>query len=389
MNETSTAGQRMESLDRSSGLPSSDPSISKMLMLAMLPGLGPRTLTSLLERFDDAEAVLSASGPELASVAGVGKKLVHTIRTASHHVDLESILAWCQGNDVEIVCRDEVGYPSMLEDLPDAPPLLYVRGEVLAEDEIAVAIVGTRHPTTYGLKQAERFAYALAKAGVTVVSGLARGIDAAAHEGALDGGGRTIAVLGSGLDQLYPSEHEGLASAVAADGAVISEYSPFAKPRGGMFPQRNRLIAGLSLATLVVEAPDRSGALITARLAGEQNREVLAVPGPVTSRASRGCNQLIRDGAKLVQTVDDILEELGPVRESVSMDSGREVRNGSELALNEIERQVLDAIEVTSTLVDEVIQRSKLPANRVIAVISVLEMRRLVRRLSGQYVSRI
>lgn len=359
------------------------------LKLAMLPGIGPRSLASLLERFGDCRAVLSASGPELASVRGIGPKLVHTIRTASHHVDAESIVRWCREHETSIVCRESDAYPRMLNDLPDAPPVLFARGEVVADDEIAVAIVGTRHATVYGLKQAERFAYALAKAGVTVVSGLARGIDAAAHEGALDGGGRTIAVLGGGLGQMYPIEHEGLAKAIAADGAVISEYAPLAKPRGGMFPQRNRLISGLSLATLVVEAPDRSGALITARLASEQNREVLAVPGPITSRASRGCNQLIRDGAKLVQTVDDILEELGPVREPVQTQEGREVRNGTELTLNEVERKVLDAIDSTSTLVDEVIRKSELPAQRVIAVISVLEMRRLVRRLSGQYVSRI
>jgi DNA processing protein len=363
--------------------------IPSMLTLAMLPGLGPRTLASLLERFGDAKTVLAATGPELAAVHGVGPKLVHVIRTAAHHVDIESIVRWCREHEVDIVCCDSPKYPRMLSDLCDAPPVLYVRGEVQPADEIAVAIVGTRHATAYGLKQAERFAYGLAKAGVTVVSGLARGIDAAAHEAALDAGGRTIAVLGSGLGQIYPSEHEGLCQAIAADGAVLSEYAPDAKPRGGLFPQRNRLIAGLSLATLVVEAPDRSGALITARLAGEQNREVLAVPGAVSSRASRGCNQLIRDGAKLVQTVEDVLEELGPVRQAVPLESGHEVRNGAELVLNELERCVLNAIDVTSTLVDDVIQRSQLPANRVIAIISVLEMRRLVRRLSGQYVSRI
>ena len=257
------------------------------------------------------------------------------------------------------------------------------------EDKLAVAIVGTRHATQYGLKQAERFGYSLARAGITVVSGLARGIDTAAHEGALNGGGRTIAVLGSGLGQIYPAENKGIADAIAADGAVISEYAPDAKPRGGMFPQRNRLIAGLSLATLVVEAPDRSGALITARLASEQNREVLALPGPITSRASRGCNQLIRDGAKLVQTIDDILEELGPLRNSVKTDSGHEVRNPSELKLNDIERKVLGAIEATSTSVDDVIRNSELPAHQVIATISVLEMRRLVRRGSGHSVTRV
>ena len=299
-----------------------DPRLHSTLQLSMLPGIGPRTLTALLERFETSLGVLAATGGELATVHGVGPKLIHAIRTASHHVDVDSILRWCREHDAEVLCRGRSGYPRRLEDLPDAPPVLFVRGAVTSDDELAVAIVGTRHATTYGLKQAERFGYALARAGITVVSGLARGIDSAAHEGALNGGGRTIAVLGSGLGQIYPSEHKGLADAIAADGAVISEYAPDAKPRGGMFPQRNRLISGLCLGTLVIEAPDRSGALITARLAGEQNREVFALPGPVTSRASRGCNQLIRDGATLVQTVDDVLEQLGPMR-AAGDDRGR------------------------------------------------------------------
>lgn len=366
-----------------------DQDVADTLTLSMLPGLGPRTLASLLEQFGDATAVLAASGQEISSVPGIGPKLTHTIATARDHVDAAAVAIWCQQNDVSIVCWDDEGYPQMLDDLADAPPILFVRGEIIAEDEIAVAIVGTRHATPYGLKQAERFGYGLAKAGVTVVSGLARGIDAAAHQGALNGGGRTIAVLGSGLGQIYPAEHQGLAKAVAADGAVISEYAPDAKPRGGMFPQRNRLIAGLSLGTLVVEAPDRSGALITARLAGEQNRDVFAIPGPITSRASRGANQLIRDGAKLVQNVEELLEELGPIGRPVVTDSGQEIRSGSELNLNDIERQVLHVIDPTSTSIDAVIEKSGLPAHRVMAIISVLEMRRLIRRLSGQYVSRV
>jgi DNA processing protein len=276
-----------------------------------------------------------------------------------------------------------------LDDLEDKPPVLFVQGEIIKADEMAIAIVGTRHATTYGLQQAERFGYALVKAGMTIVSGLARGIDAAAHRGALDAGGRTIAVLGGGHGQLYPAEHEGIAKAIAADGAVISEHAPATKPRAGSFPQRNRLIAGLSLAVLVIEAPDRSGSLITARLASEQGRDVLALPGPVTSRASRGCNQLIRDGATLVQTVDDCLESLGPMRSPVRITDETEIRNGSELVLNEVERAVLDSIEVTNTSVDSIIARTGFPAQRVVSVISILEMRRLIRRLSGQYVSRI
>lgn len=359
------------------------------LTLSLLPGVGPRTLTALIERFGDAKSVLDAPPSELAEVPGVGPKLIHTIQTAQHHIDLTSVLTQCRESDVDVVCLSDAAYPRRLDDLPDAPPVLFMRGELNREDELAIAIVGTRHATNYGIQQAERFAYSLAKTGVTIVSGLARGIDAAAHRGALDAGGRTIAVLGGGHGQLYPAEHEGLAKAVAADGAVISEHAPGVKPHSGTFPQRNRIISGLSLAVLIIEAPDRSGSLITARLAAEQGRDVLALPGPVTSRASRGCNQLIRDGARLVQTVDDCLEELGPIRTPIPIEDGTAIRNGSELMLNEVERQVLDAIQPTSTSIDVVIAESGLPAHRVIAVISVLEVRRLVRRLSGQYVSRI
>ena len=366
-----------------------DDATIQTLRLSMLSGLGPRTLTSLIETFGSPDAVLSAGEHELAAVPGVGPKMIHTIRTASHHVDTESIIDWCGANGCNLVRKGVSGYPKLLEDLHDAPPILFSRGVMTEADELAVAIVGTRHATAYGTRQADRIAYGLAKAGVTVVSGLARGIDAAAHEGALSAGGRTIAVLGGGLGQIYPAEHVGLADAVAADGAVISEFAPHAKPRGGMFPQRNRIIAALSIATLVIEAPDRSGALITARQAGEMGRDVLALPGAVTSRASRGTNQLIRDGATLVQTVDDVLESLGPMARSVTTEDGHEVRNPAELKLNELERTVLESIEPTSTLIDQVIASSGLPAHQVMATISVLEIRRLIRRQSGQYVSRI
>lgn len=366
-----------------------DDQLIATLRLSMLPGIGPRTLTALIETFGSPQAVLSADDVALSAVPGVGPKLVHTIRTASHFIDTESIIRWCEENGCQLLRKRGSGYPRALLDLHDAPPVLFARGEMLPADELAVAIVGTRHGTAYGTRQAERMAYGLAKAGVTVISGLARGIDAAAHEGALAAGGRTIAVLGGGLGQIYPAEHVGLADGIAADGAVISEYGPHAKPRGGMFPQRNRIIAALALATLVIEAPDRSGSLITARQAGELGRDVLALPGPVTSRASRGTNQLIRDGAILVQTVDDVLESLGPMARSVNTADGHELRHPAELKLNDLERDVLQAIDATSTLIDQVIQRCGLPTHQVMATISVLEMRRLIRRQSGQYVCRI
>ncbi len=272
MNRREVAAPITSAMSRG-GLPST-------LLLAMLPGLGPRTLSSLLERFGSPATVLAASESELSAVYGVGPKLIHSIRNATHYVDVESIIAWCQQRKIGILCRGDDDYPSLLDELSDAPPILFAQGTMIPIDQISVAIVGTRHATVYGRKQAHRFGYALGKAGVTVISGLARGIDAAAHRGALDGGGRTIAVLGSGMAELYPPEHQSLAQEIAAQGAVISEYSPKARPRSGMFPQRNRLISGLSLATFVVEAPERSGALITTRLAMEQNREVLAHTWP-------------------------------------------------------------------------------------------------------------
>ena len=289
------------------------------IRLAMLPGIGPRTLAELLSEFDSAAEVLKASEKALLSVAGVGPKLMRSIQHADLHVDVEGLLEECRDLDVDIVPRSSELYPKSLLELCDAPPILFMRGKAVAQDKFAVGVVGTRHPTTYGRRQTELIAGGLARAGVTVVSGLARGIDGIAHQAALDAGGRTIAVLGSGMRSIYPPEHEGLANAVVADGAVFSEYPPSAKPRGGMFSQRNRLISGLSLGVVIIEAADRSGALITARLAGEQGRDCFAMPGPVNSRVSRGCNQLIRDGATLVQSADDILETLGPLSSPVQL----------------------------------------------------------------------
>jgi DNA processing protein len=365
------------------------PELLAHLRLSLVSGVGPRTLTALLDRFKTARNVLSASSELLAMVDGVGPKLVSQIKLESRRKDIDDIVHWCQSHDTHIIARGAEGYPGMLEDLCDSPAVLFCRGEILPQDSMAVAIVGTRHATPYGLKQTEHLSYALARAGVTIVSGLARGIDAMAHEAALSAGGRTIAVLGGGLAEIYPAENAGLAKAIAADGAVISEHPPMMKPRGPLFPQRNRIVAGLSIATLVIEAPQRSGALITARLAGEMNRDVLALPGNVSSRASQGCNELIRDGAILVQHVDDILEVLGPMRRPVPTADGGQVHQPSELQLNEIERSVLNAVGGETTSIDQVILTSQLPAHRVMAILSILEVRRLIRRLSGQYVIRI
>ena len=374
-NSTSESGDRFSSIH--------------LISLAMQPGLGPCTLAALLARFGTAEAVLMASTRDLLSIRGIGDQTVKQIRQANDLEQAGEILRWCDARQTQIVPASSRHFPSWLRELPDTPALLYMRGSFCPTDQLSVAVVGTRHATPYGIAQANRFSYGLAKAGITIVSGLARGIDAAAHRGALDAGGRTIAVLGSGLDRIYPREHETLAEETSRSGAVISEYAPQCPPRCGQFPQRNRLIAGLTLGTLVVEAPDRSGALITARLAGELNRDVFALPGPVHSRVSRGCHQLIRDGVTLVQSIEQLIDELGPISEAIQVSNGRVIRNSMELNLNEVEYCVLDAIATHGTLIDEVIEATPYSTQQVLAVISVLEIRKLIRRLGGQYVSRI
>jgi DNA processing protein len=276
----------------------------------------------------------------------------------------------------------------LLHEIHDPPAVLFVRGELLDEDALSLAIVGTRHATHYGLRQAERLASGLSRAGLVIVSGLARGIDSAAHRGALEAGGRTIAVLGSGVLNVYPPENRDFADTIVGSGALISEMPPLYPPKSGCFPQRNRLITGMTLGVIVIEASQRSGALISARLAMEQGREVFALPGRVDSRASAGCHRLIRDGAKLIETVDDVLEELGPLVEAAPLPNGQVVHHPAELKLNDQEQAVLTAIGEDNASIDEVIFRSRLPVQRVLATISVLEMRHLVHRLSGNRVAR-
>ncbi len=239
------------------------------------------------------------------------------------------------------------------------------------------------------MKVAENLAQGLANAGLTIVSGLARGIDAAAHRGALKSDGRTIAVLGSGLLNMYPPEHQGLADEVRQRGVLLSESLPMNAPKAGCFPRRNRIVSGLSLGVIVVEASERSGALISARLAMEQGREVFAVPGRIDSRMSRGCHRLIRDGAKLVESVDDVLEELGPLSVPTIVDADNTIRHPAELKLSDQEKLVLNSISHEATNFDQIVVQTGLPPARVLSTISVLEIRRLVRRLSGTSLVRI
>jgi DNA processing protein len=357
--------------------------------LAMVRGVGPLHRKSLLARFGSPSGVLSAAPSDLLQVDGIGPKIAERIAAARDEIDAERELAVCRSHGIDVLLQQGETYPAVLREIPDPPGLLFCRGAMTLEDRLAIGIVGTRHATQYGRQQARKLAGSLARAGLTVVSGLARGIDGEAHLGALEAGGRTIAVLASGVLNIYPPEHKRLADDVAAGGAVVSESPPNMEPLAGMFPQRNRIISGLSLGVIVIEAAERSGALITARHAMEQGREVFALPGRVDTRQSRGCHRLLKDGAKLVETADDVLEELGPLFEAAPREDGTEVRHPAELKLNEIEQAVLQEIETVPTSIDTVVQATGMPVHRVLATVSVLEMRRLVRRVSGNQVVRI
>ncbi len=385
---TGEAATLTETVDDDFAGPRADRGRLDLLCLTMVPGVGPLTCRALLDRFGTATRVLDAPTSSLRDVPNVGPKLAGALRSARQDFDPTAELAEARRLGVAIVARGEPGYPPPLEQLVDAPPLLYVRGAIEPRDPLAIAIVGARHATPYGLRIADRLAAGLARVGITVVSGLARGIDAAAHRGALRAGGRTLAVLGNGLGAIYPPEHEDLARSVAGSGALLSESALGVLPLPGMFPQRNRLIAGLSLGVVVVEAATRSGSLSTATHAAEQNREVFAVPGPVDSLQSRGCHALIRDGAKLVETIDDILEELGPLAAVLPADPGEpEAARPAHLPLNDQERAILGLLATDrATGADELIAATGLTASQVMATLSVLEVRRLVRRVPGGFV---
>jgi DNA processing protein len=374
-----------------------DESFLAHVRLACVPGVGGLLRQRLLERFGSPQGVFAASPAELATVHHVGPKLAQLIPEFATSPVAEETLDLCRRRGVEILVEGGPGYPRLLGQIADPPGMLFVRGRLEPCDALAVAIVGSRHATAYGRRVAHQLAGGLARAGYTIVSGLARGIDHAAHRGALDAGGRTLAVLGSGVLEIYPPEHADLAVEVVRQGALMSEAPPLSAPQAGAFPSRNRIVSGLTLGTVVVEAADRSGALITARLAGEQGREVFAVPGPIDSRTSRGCHRLIRDGAKLVETVDDILEEFGPLFEKAVAADGREVQSPAELRLDDVERTVLAALDgqladagggAASVDLDELVAASGLAVSRVLAAIGVLEARRIARRLPGNRVAR-
>ena len=359
-------------------------SVEELLEALAVPGLGPVMVRRLLGRFGSWEGVREA-GRGVLEVRGVTQKAARAIRERRLQYDPKGESAKARALGVRLVPFTSEAYPAALRGMEDAPPLLYVKGEVLERDAMAVAVVGARRASLYGRMHAERLGFELGQAGFTVVSGLAQGIDAAAHEGALKAQGRTIAVLGNGLGSVYPPENSELAERVTGRGAVVSELPLATGPLAANFPPRNRIIAGLSLGVVVVEASRKSGALITARLAGELGKEVFAVPGDIGRPQTRGTHGLIRDGAKLVESIDDILEELGPLERPVRLRGDEPpLPDPRALLLNAQERLIYDLLDATPKDIDAITAASKLSPGNAASTLMVLELKRLAVQMPGK-----
>ena len=368
------------------------------LALALVPGLGPKLTAALMLHFGTAAAARRATFNELLRIPLIGDKLAQSFVQSLRNVDVEAEERLLIAHNVRAAILGRDDYPLRLTEIADAPPLLYFRGEITAADSNSIAIVGSRACTSYGLKTAERIAASLARAGWTVISGLARGIDGAAHKGALDAGGRTLAVLAGGLTRIYPPEHAELADAVARQGCLITETPMTVQPQPGMFPARNRIISGLCRGVVVVEANAKSGALITVDHAAEQGREVFAVPGQVDSPSSAGCLELIRKGAKLVRDADDILDDIrgiAPPDPIAKKPSARKVAPPSTLfeeakpaaALDGVQQQIWDAL-TGAKHADELARTIGLPIGDLNRNLMQLELKKVIRRLPGNQYER-
>jgi len=359
--------------------------LESIIALNMIEGLGPVTIRRLINFFGSAEKALAAPDDRLRQVEGIGPEIAARLTRGRGVVDVRGEIAKVEKAGLKIIPFDDPSYPEPLKQIYDPPTILYVMGELKPEDRHAIAVVGARRCSHYGMASAERLGGQIAGVGLTVVSGMARGIDTAAHRGALKAKGRTIAVLGSGLNRIYPAENKKLAGEIAGSGAVISEFPMDTGPHKTNFPLRNRLISGLSLGVVVVEAAKRSGSLITAAQAMEQGRVVFAVPGRIDSPVSMGTHALIRDGAKLVESVEDICEEfpyLFPSRKGEPAAEGPESHPHPRLTPEE--EAVLGQLSAQERSIDDIIAASALPAASVASALLSLELKHIVNQLPGK-----
>jgi DNA processing protein len=355
------------------------------LALHLVPGVGRITFKKLVEYFGHPRQVMQATTGQLMRVSGIGPKIAQAITGFQTTKVVEQELRAAKAAGCQIVTQSDESYPLLLKTIEDPPPVLYVKGDWGEPTAPRIAVVGSRRPSTYGKVVAEQLAGGLAECGVTVVSGLARGIDSVAHVNALEHGGRTIAILGCGLSYIYPPENRRLAERISHQGAVVSEFPMATKPDRLNFPLRNRTISGLSLGTVVVEAGERSGALITAQWALDQGREVFAVPGNVTAPTSRGTNHLIKMGAKLVEEVDDILEELPPYALGGIRERAPAQKEWCQADSTPDERCLLELLDpVDARHIDWIIERAHFPTSMVSSLLLRLELEGKVTQLPGK-----
>ena len=342
----------------------------------LIKGIGAVRMQGLVAYFGDLESAWRAAPPELAQ-AGLGLKVIERVVQARASVNLEKVWEKIEKQGIKILTWQDETYPQRLKEIDQPPPVLYIRGEYLPDDLFAVAIVGTRRITSYGRQITEELSAFLAANGMTVISGLARGVDAVAHQISLKSGGRTIAVLGSGVDKIYPPEHRGLAEQMMERGAIISDYAPGTPPEASNFPPRNRIISGLSLAVVVVEAGETSGALITAEFAAEQGREVFAVPGSILAPQSKGTNKLIQNGALPLLSVNDLMQALDITR------VGEQKAVRKIMPADAIEAKLLTVLTHEPLHVDEIRNLAELPIEKVSAALVLMELKGMVRQVGG------
>jgi len=370
------------------------PQIESWLKLIRAEGVGPTLFRRLLAYFGDVERILGASVSELTKVEGIGTRTAERIARTRRDFEAEKELALADKLGVWVIHLQDDRYPPPLKAIYDPPPVLYVKGTLTRADTLAMAIVGSRRCTHYGTEQANRFSHLLASAGFTIVSGLARGIDTAAHRGALGAKGRTIAVQGCGLKTVFPPENKRLFEQITENGAVISELPLAYEPLAENFPGRNRIIAGLSMGVLVVEATYRSGALISAQAALDNDREVMTIPGRIDSPASAGCHKLLKQGARLIDSIDDVMDALGHVGDGLKDHAGNAAAEAeqnaqgtlfdlSRLNLTDAESSILEHLNSEPVHVEELIQVTRLSAAKVQSAVISLQLKGLVKQLPG------
>lgn len=358
--------------------------VRSLLSLSMVPGIGAVRLRALVNHFGDPEAVLAASERELTAVDGIDRVIARKIISERNfEKEIQVQLSRLNKSEARLVTFWDKEYPENLKKIYDPPVMLFVRGNLLNADKYSVAIVGTRNPTTYGKHTAEKFSAELAEQGIAIVSGLARGIDTIAHATAVRAGGRTIAVLGSGVDVIYPSENKKLVDQILMGGAIVSEYYMGSKPDAVNFPRRNRIISGITLGTILIETDVNGGAMITAGTALDQNREVFAVPGNIFEKKSKGTNKLIKEGrAKLVQEISDVLDELSYKLKPILKN---QPKPQPKIQLSIFEQKIYELLSDEAQQIDVIAEKSGMATSDILVQLLGLELKGIVKQLPGKY----